>query len=103
MHSPEVLIVGAGLTGLSCAERLGRADSRCFPKAKRLWRPVEWTSSPSSFADRLPPGTVRTECPVVAVDKNAVVLEPGERIQAQHVVLACDAHAAASCGRGEPR
>ncbi|HET7458799.1 MAG TPA: NAD(P)/FAD-dependent oxidoreductase [Gemmatimonadaceae bacterium] len=65
----------------------------------------------AQLAARLRPGTVRTSAPVARVEADGdggvrgVVLESGERVDAAHVVLACEAPASAALAAtaGAPR
>ena len=45
---------------------------------------------PAQLADRLAPGTVRTGAPVAQIEGRAAVLEDGERIEGQALVVATD-------------
>lgn len=49
---------------------------------------------PRQLADRLPPGAVRLATPVRAVQQGAVTTTDGERVEAEHVVVATDGPAA---------
>ncbi|MDF1699746.1 MAG: NAD(P)/FAD-dependent oxidoreductase [Planctomycetota bacterium] len=50
---------------------------------------------PRQLASRLPPGTIQLNTPVRAVaDARHVELESGERLEAEHVVVATDGHVA---------
>lgn len=45
---------------------------------------------PNSLASRLHPGSIRTNCRVQKIEGRQLWLENGERLEPEHVVLACD-------------
>ena len=57
---------------------------------------------PAQLAERLPTGTIRTNATVASLEGNTVVLESGERLTANDVVVATDGETAAELAGTKP-
>lgn len=88
---------------LSISSRAFEFIFRAFATGDTAVPAAGMAAIPRQLAAALPPGTIRTDAPVAAVDPDGVTLLSGERIAAGQVVIATDSPAAARLlGRGGP-
>ncbi len=79
---------------LETSSRMFEFVFRMFSKGRVVLPREGMRAIPDQLAQRLPQGSIRTSTPVAAVERHAVVLHDGARIEAEAVVLAVEGPAA---------
>ena len=81
-------------SGLQTSSRMFDVVFRCLVRGDSAVPAAGMQALPRALAARLPPGTIETGTPVVAVDEHGVTLAGGRRVEASHVVVATEGPAA---------